>query len=271
MEARKPGKSLRFYLVSLQMLLKSRMSYRIDFFIMLIAVFIKEFAQISLLIIVVSRFENLAGWTSWQIAFLYCLVSLSFRLFYSFFGQVSMITELTISGHLDLYLIYPRKPLMMLASKAYIWRIFYNIPIFGVLLYTYVKAGVPVNLVNISLLLLAIVCSVTVIFSIYLFFGTLSFYLTNVRNLIQIVGELISRYMKYPISIYGGLAGSIFTFILPLGFIAYYPSSYLLGIDKGILFGESMGLYTPLAAVVLLAIALLFWRIGLRRYDSTGT
>lgn len=271
MEDRKPKRPLHFYFVSLSMLLKSRMSYRADFFIMLVAVFIKEFAQIALLLIIVSRFENLAGWNAWQIAFLYCMVSLCFRLFYSFFGHISMISELTISGHLDSYLIYPRKPLFMLMSKAYIWRIFYNIAIFGVLIFTYIKAGIAFNIINFLLLMCAIVSSVTIIFSIYLFIGTLSFYITNVSNILSIVGELISRYMKYPLSIFGGFAGIVFSFILPLGFIAYYPASYLLGIESGILFGAKMGLFTPLVAAVMLLISLGFWKIGKKRYNSTGT
>ena len=63
------------YFLILGMSLRSRMSFRLDFFIMLFSVFFREFANLSLLIVVVQRFENLAGWTMWEMAFLYCIVT----------------------------------------------------------------------------------------------------------------------------------------------------------------------------------------------------
>lgn len=271
MEARKPKNPLRFYFVSLQKLLKARVSYRADFFIMLVAVFIKEFAQIALLLVIVERFDSLAGWNKWQIAFLYCMVSLVYRLFYSFFGNISTLSDLTISGNLDMYLIYPRKPLLMLISKAYIWRIFYNFAIFAVLVFVYIKAGGDVSVIGFVELIIAIISSVMIIFSIYLIIGTLSFYLTNVRSILEILSELISEYMKYPLNIFGRSISMIFTFILPIGFIAYYPSIYILDIENSIYFASTAEIITPLLSVILLGIALLFWKRGLRRYNSTGT
>ncbi|MBN1624722.1 MAG: ABC-2 family transporter protein [Clostridia bacterium] len=271
MEVRKPKNPIKFYIVSLQKLLKARVSYRADFFIMLAAVFIKEFAQIALLLVIVERFEALAGWNKWQIAFLYCMISLVYRLFYSFFGNISTISELTISGRLDMYLIYPRKPLLMLISKAYIWRIFYNFAIFALLIFVYIKAGGDVSVIGFIVLILSVMCSVIIIFSIYLIIGTLSFYLTNVRSVLEIIGELIGEYMKYPLNIFGKAIGLIFTFIFPIGFIAYYPSIYLLNIENSIYFSSYTEIITPLLSVILLVVALLFWRKGLKKYNSTGT
>lgn len=268
---RKPKNPLKFYMVSLSKLLKARVSYRADFFIMLAAVFIKEFAQIALLLVIVERFEALAGWNKWQIAFLYCMVSLAYRLFYSFFGNISTLSDLAISGGLDMYLIYPRKPLLMLISKAYIWRIFYNFAIFAVLIFVYIKAGGDISIFGFVELIFSVLCSVTIIFSIYLIIGTISFYLTNVKSILEIVGEFIGEYMKYPLNIFGKAIGAMFTFVIPIGFIAYYPSIHLLGIENSLYFTSHTEWATPLLAILLLGIALAFWKMGLKRYNSTGT
>ena len=64
---------------------------------------------------------------------------------------------------------------------------------------------------------------------------------------------------------------SLFTFIIPMAFINYYPALYLL--DKPDPFGlpPFMPFLSPIVAVISLWLSLAFWRLGVRHYQSTGT
>jgi ABC-2 type transport system permease protein len=54
--------------------------------------------------------------------------------------------------------------------------------------------------------------------------------------------------------------------VLPFAFVSFFPIAYLL--DNG----ESrwVGLLTPLVAAYCVAVAMLVFRRGLRRYESAG-
>jgi ABC-2 type transport system permease protein len=76
---------------------------------------------------------------------------------------------------------------------------------------------------------------------------------------------------QYPMSIYGREAVRALTFVLPMAFINWQPALYVLdrpdptGLPSFLRFGA------PVVAPVLLALAGLAWRTGLRRYRSTGS
>ena len=62
----------------------------------------------------------------------------------------------------------------------------------------------------------------------------------------------------------------ILTFIIPIGWVSFYPASGLLGIENGLSVG-SMGIFITLAAgIVTMLIAGFVFKLGLRRYESAG-
>ena len=74
------------------------------------------------------------------------------------------------------------------------------------------------------------------------------------------------EFAKYPIGAFPGVIRTIFTYVLPFGFVGYYPAAYLTGkTGSWVLAG------LPLSAVAVAAVAAVFWRLGSRAYDSTGT
>ena len=74
------------------------------------------------------------------------------------------------------------------------------------------------------------------------------------------------EFVKYPLNVFPAAIQGFFTYILPLGFVAYYPAMALLGKTDLPVAG-----LMPLAAGVVTLLAALIWRAGLRSYDSTGT
>jgi ABC-2 type transport system permease protein len=77
----------------------------------------------------------------------------------------------------------------------------------------------------------------------------------------------LSRFGQYPTTIYGPTLQTILSTAVPFAFIAFYPSTLLLGRAEFRLFG----LLTPLVGAGVFAFAVLVWRKALARYESAGS
>jgi ABC-2 type transport system permease protein len=72
-------------------------------------------------------------------------------------------------------------------------------------------------------------------------------------------------------SIYTRWFRRFFTFIVPLAFVNYFPSLYLMDKPDPLGLSPVFQLVAPLVGPLFLALSLLFWRIGVQHYQSTGT
>jgi ABC-2 type transport system permease protein len=263
---------LRNYFLILNLQLRSRMSFRLNFFVMLIGVFLREFATLALMVVLVQRFDGLAGWSMWEIAFLYSVTTFTFRNYSSFVGGIREVANLVKTGEMDAYLLTPLSPLFLInARNTMVWRAYYNIGILAVTLFCGRQAGIAPTVGNILQFAVMMLSAMLVLFAIYLIVFSFAFRVVEVSSAVGILDEVTKNYMIYPITIYGAAASFLFTFILPLGFAAYYPSAYLLGRTQDILYHPMLGVLTPLFALLWLGIASIFWQLGVRRYESTGS
>ena len=63
----------------------------------------------------------------------------------------------------------------------------------------------------------------------------------------------------------------LLTFVIPYGFMSFYPAQYFLQKNDFLLFFPWFQYLTPVVGAVLLTLAVVFWKAGLRRYQSTGS
>ena len=74
-------------------------------------------------------------------------------------------------------------------------------------------------------------------------------------------------FAKYPSSIFSGVFSFLFTFIIPIAFVAYYPSLVILEPDNVPL----LSWLSPLLGVLFFWLSYKFWMLGVRKYDFTGS
>jgi len=74
-------------------------------------------------------------------------------------------------------------------------------------------------------------------------------------------------FAKYPSSIFSGIFKVIFTFIIPIAFVAYYPSLVLLSPGEVPL----LSWLSPLFGALFFYLSYKFWMLGVRKYDFTGS
>ena len=93
---------LRLYLKLIGIAIRSRMQYRSDFLFGVIGVLVLNLVNLSLIYIMVARFQALAGWRFWEIVMLYGTFLLSHSVYAVFFWHLSRLEEDILHGRLDL-------------------------------------------------------------------------------------------------------------------------------------------------------------------------
>jgi ABC-2 type transport system permease protein len=72
-------------------------------------------------------------------------------------------------------------------------------------------------------------------------------------------------------TIYPAEAVKALTFIVPITFVNWYPSLYILDRPDPLGLPTAAQFAAPVAAAALVAVAVVVWRAGVRRYRSTGS
>ena len=104
----------------------------------------------------------------------------------------------------------------------------------------------------------------TIYSGIFLLTASLSFWIKGRTGFFPLFR--ISDYSRYPFTIYPTPVRLFFSWVLPFGFVAYYPSACIV---RG---GPTwLAVASPLVAAVTFAVAVAVWRRGLAAYESTGT
>jgi ABC-2 type transport system permease protein len=91
---------------------------------------------------------------------------------------------------------------------------------------------------------------------------SLTFYIGNASMLSQQFFNAIITFALYPISLFEGTAKFILFFIIPAAFMGSVPAEFVIQ-ASWLRLGELC-----LAAIIVLALSLLFFHHGLRRYES---
>jgi ABC-2 type transport system permease protein len=117
----------------------------------------------------------------------------------------------------------------------------------------------------IAFILLFITSSLIVI-AIMLLASASAFWIM-IPNYALLLAVKLKDFSHYPVGIYSKFFRFLFTFIVPIGYVAFYPASFILRPDEATLFVY----LSPLMGVVFFTLAYLIWTKGALRYSGTGT
>ena len=90
----------------------------------------------------------------------------------------------------------------------------------------------------------------------------------EVANAFTYGGNTITQ---YPMTVYPREVVTGLTLLIPLAFVNWYPALYVLDRPDPFGYPDWLRFASPVAAIVLMSIALLVWRTGVRHYASTGS
>lgn len=219
----------------------------------------------------VEQFGEINGWNYGQLAFLYGISVISHALSMIFFVQGWFMGFYVIEGEFDRFLTRPMSVLYQF--------FFTNINVFGltdlipgilVFLYGCAKTDFPFTFSNAVGILVMLTGAVLIRGGIYILLGSTSFWTKSANDFGQFTQEIFDKTTMYPLSMYPESLQLILTFLIPIGWVSFYPASELMGIESTFSTG-GLGVWITLGVgIAAMMIAGLVFRAGLKQYESAG-
>lgn len=266
---------LGLYMRLIRMQLQGQMQYKVDLLIDIVTYFLVTILEFGTLLLYFVPFPSLLGWHVGEVAMLSAVTSLGFGLAELFGGGIDSFATIIRQGDFDRFLLRPVTALMQVSTNEFrlrrLGRITQGLCAFALALFFLRGANLTWTPLKILALCLGITSSALVFVSILLLGATLCFWTVETTELTNILTYGGREMLSYPLTIYHQIMQKIFVFIIPLAFGTYIPVCYVLG--RALPFGlpDELAFISPLVALLFALVALLFWRFGVHRYQSTGS
>jgi ABC-2 type transport system permease protein len=233
---------------------------------------IQYFSGIWMLRIVIDRFQPLNGWGFPELAFIYGLGLLSHGILVVLFINTWHMDSMVIHGQFDRLLLRPMNVFFQLVASYFNFiGLIDLIPGTIIFLYGAHLVGFEWSWINIGKLALVLAGAVLIRAALYISLGTIAFWTKRNASMVRFAESMLERATMYPLSIYPYVIQALFTFVIPLGFISFYPATDFLRMDSGFRIPLDFALWTPLIGIVCFALAQRLFGLGLKNYESSGS
>jgi ABC-2 type transport system permease protein len=263
--------TLRMYFKLLGISFRSRMQFRADFIVGMISVLVLNVFSLATIGVVLNQFHSLAGWTIWEIVFLYSLWMLGHSLFSLLFWHMDDLEFYLLQGTFDMFLVRPISPFLQFVGREINYTGVADILV-GIagMAVAFGKLNIHWNGWQIGFLLIVILAGCLIEFAITLSLACIAFWTGRSATSINTVMQVSFVIQRYPVDMYGTWFRIFATCVVPVAFINYYPAKYLLGkIAPADPWGW-LSFFSPIVALTLLWLASRVWKRAIRQYSSAG-
>lgn len=258
---------MKLYFKYFSIHLKSQMQYKVTFFLNIFGRMFVSFATVISVLFMLMRFNQVDGFTLSQTLLCSSVVTMAYSLAEVFARGFDIFPRLLGNGEFDRALVRPRGIIFqVLGSHIEFTRIGTFIQAVAVLCYALPNSGVIWTWDKILTLFLMIFCGAAVFFSLYIVYSSIAFFTIEGLEFMNILTHGGREFGRYPFSIYGDGILRFLTYVVPLALFQYYPLLYLIDKSQNLFY-----MFTPVIGLLFIIPSYAFFRIGLRRYKSTGS
>lgn len=257
----------RLFIDYLKNYMKTRMTYRSDFWIEVLSDFMFNGLNLFFLLVVFQHTAAIGNWNEMQVLFVYGYFMVPYGLFITFFNLWGFSEKYIVKGEMDRVLTRPAYNLVQLMLEnmdpSSLFSALVGLIIMG---YSWFELKLGFVWYDPFVFVFLVSGSIMIYGGIYIFFTSLSFFSDSPTGIIPVLWNL-QNYGRYPMTIYNKILSVALTWILPFGFVGFYPAAYFL--DRAN-WGQ-FALLTPLVGLGFLAFALMVWNYGVRKYQGAGS
>ena len=266
--------TLNLYRRLISVRIRSQLQYRLSFLLETVATALGTLTTFLSLALVLQKFNNIAGWTLGEVAFLYGMADTAFGVMdmvFSGFDPQNFGNQVRL-GSFDQLLLRPVPITLQVLGSEFILRrigrIFEGSLVLAISFQLTDIHWTTAKLLYLPLVFISLVCFFGGLFIIG---ATITFWTVESIEFINIFTYGGTEMMSYPMHIYQDWMRQFFTFIIPAIFLNYYPALYFLDKPDPFHLPAFAPFLSPLAGAGVLVAGLLFWQYGIRHYTSTGT
>ena len=262
----------RAYVVLATMWMRVAFTYRTSFVVMTLAQFLVTGLDFVAIVVMFTHVHALGGFSFAEIAFLYGGSGLCLGLADLLLGNIERLGTKIRMGTFDAMMVRPVPLFAQMCADEFALRRVGRVAQ-GALVFAWSLGHVEIDwdvarvVVTVGMLFFGslIFAGIFVLGASFQFVSTDG---SEVANAFTYGGNAMTQ---YPLTIYPTEVVKALTFVVPVAFVNWYPALFVLDLPDPFGFPTALQLASPLAAVVVLVLATLAWRSGVRRYRSTGS
>jgi ABC-2 type transport system permease protein len=264
--------AIRLYFTCASISTRAQMQYRASFAMQAVGQMVAMGAELVGVWMLFHRFGTLRGWTLPEVAVLFGMVDSAFALAECFARGFDVLPDLLKTGDFDRVLLRPRSAAFQVAAREIQLM---RVGRLGVGMFALVwgasRLGVHWTAARLGLIVAGIAGGACLFAGLFVLQATLAFWTTESLEIVNATTYGGVDMARFPISIYRRWFRRIFIWIIPLAAVNYLPLHAVTGrLD---VLGSPTWLQwaSPLVGMSFLVICLRVWRLGVRRYTSTGS
>lgn len=257
----------RIYCKILSQDLKSKMSYRADFIISTIGMIFTNISGFVGFWIMFRNFPEINGWSYYEMMFLYGFSLISLTPVQCFFDNNWSLRMFVYSGDFIKYYFRPINLFFYYQSEVFdikgLGQLAFGI---GTLVYAWNKINLGFSVLMLLKLIVFLITASLFMIAVQNASAATCFWIQNSFFIMDFCFKF-KDYAKYPITIFSPVFKFVFTFLMPIAFIAYYPSLVLLRPDAV----PILSWLSPIIGIIFFYLSYKFWMFGASKYSGTGS
>jgi ABC-2 type transport system permease protein len=251
---------------------RGQMQYRVSFGLSTLSSVAATAVEFGAIVVLFGRAPRIAGWSLWQVALLYAIAETSFSIAELCGSGLDDFQVRVAQGTFDRVLTRPLGAFFQVLADDFALRRFGRM-LQGVVVLVLAmhNAGVLWTPAKVVVLLVSLVCATALFFAILVLAAAFCFWTVQGKEATHVFTYGGVTLADYPLDIYAGWLRRFVTFVLPLAFVSYYPTLYLLDRPDPLGLPDWTRLLSPAAAILMGTLAWAGWSLGVRHYQSTGS
>jgi ABC-2 type transport system permease protein len=253
--------------------IRSQMQYKLSFVLDILGFLLLTGLEFAVAAILVARFGTVAGWSVAEVALLYGLTAVAFSLSEMIMrGFDAPFSRMMQQGTFDTLLIRPLPAFFqVLASHFQLRRLGRTLQ--GAIALGFAYATLPIEWTpaRLALLPITMVAGGLIYGGITLIGATVCFWTIKSPEVVNVFTSGGTTMVSYPLSIYSAWMRAVFLWVVPVAFVNYPAALLLLNRTDPDGLPAQLAWASPLVAALFFAVALLFWCVGVSKYQGAGS
>ncbi|MDO5558959.1 MAG: ABC-2 family transporter protein [Oscillospiraceae bacterium] len=267
MKKKNAGFYLKIYGKILAQDLKSKMSYRADFIISTIGMIFTNISGFISFWILFKNFPSIAGWSYHEMLFLYGFSLVALTPVQCLFDNNWNLRGYVYSGDFIKYCFRPINIFFYYMSEVFdikgLGQLAFGL---GTIIYSWNRMGLDVSVLIILKMILFLITASLFMIALMNLAASTCFWMIN-TGYVMVIAFKFKDYSRYPGTIFNPVFRFIFTFIIPITFIAYYPSLVILRPDAV----PALSWLSPVIGCLFFYLSYKVWMKGATGYNGTGS
>jgi ABC-2 type transport system permease protein len=219
-----------------------------------------------------TRFGHISGWNLYEVSFIYGIVGVSFACAEAASYGFDYFGTFLKNGDFDRILLRPwSAPLQLAGHELTLRRIGKLAQALVVLLWAIHANGTSMTGMRAALTIASIIGGICLFCGLFILQATVTFWTTEGLEVFNVFTYGGRETAQVPIVIYEPWLRRFFTYVVPVAAVTYFPAALILGKIEPLGTNRIFQATSPLLGVVFLLISLRLWKVGERRYCSTGS